>query len=116
MKNIPNHYEVLGVPRTATVDEIKKAYKALSLKYHPDKNKDPGASEKFQEVSKANQILSDSARKAEYDLELQFECLGGFPHGGVPSYVTTFHGANRGDTARSAVVDFRWSKTKPIRL
>lgn len=62
-----DYYEVLGVNRTATRDEIKHAYRQLALKYHPDKNKDPGAAEKFRELAEAYAVLSDDTKRKEYD-------------------------------------------------
>ena len=63
-----DYYEVLGVSKSASKDEIKKAYRKLALKYHPDKNKgDKGAEEKFKEGSEAYHVLSDDKRKANYD-------------------------------------------------
>ena len=60
-------YEVLGVSRDASEDEIKKAYRKLSKKYHPDLNHEPGAEEKFKEVNEAYEILSNPQKKAQYD-------------------------------------------------
>ncbi len=64
-----DYYEVLGVDRNASQEEIKKAYRRLSKKYHPDLNKDnkEAAAEKFKEISEANEILSDSQKRETYD-------------------------------------------------
>ncbi|MFD6493793.1 DnaJ C-terminal domain-containing protein [Streptomyces sp. NPDC059944] len=60
-------YEVLGVPRTATQDEIQQAYRTLARRYHPDVNKDPGAEERFKDLNEAHSVLSDPATRARYD-------------------------------------------------
>ena len=63
-----DYYEVLGVKKSSSKDEIKKAYRKLALKYHPDKNKgDKGAEEKFKEGSEAYHVLSDDKRRENYD-------------------------------------------------
>lgn len=63
-----DYYEVLGVDRNATQDEIKKAYRKMAMKYHPDRNKDdPGAEEKFKEAAEAFDVLKDPEKKARYD-------------------------------------------------
>ncbi len=63
-----DYYEVLGIPKTASEQDIKKAYRKLAMKYHPDKNQgNKEAEEKFKEVNEANEVLSDSKKRATYD-------------------------------------------------
>jgi molecular chaperone DnaJ len=63
-----DYYEVLGVSRTASADEIKKAYRRLAMKYHPDRNRDDSSAEtKFKEAKEAYEVLSDSDRRTTYD-------------------------------------------------
>jgi len=66
-----NHYEVLGVEKNANSEEVKKAYRRLSLQYHPDRNKTPDAIGKFQKINDAHEILSDSQNRAKYDMQLK---------------------------------------------
>ena len=61
-------YDILGVDKTASDTEIKKAYRSLSLKYHPDRNSDDDAKSKFQEINEAYETLSDSAKRQAYDV------------------------------------------------
>lgn len=63
-----DYYKILGVDKTASQDEIKKAFRKLALKYHPDKTKgDKSAEEKFKEVNEANEVLSDTEKRKKYD-------------------------------------------------
>ncbi|HEY8447584.1 MAG TPA: molecular chaperone DnaJ [Thermomicrobiales bacterium] len=62
-----DYYEVLGVSRTATAEELRRAYRRLAREYHPDVNKSPGADEKFKEINEAYEVLSDPERRAAYD-------------------------------------------------
>ena len=75
------HYETLGVSENASDIEIKKAYRALSLKYHPDRNTDTTATKKFQEINSAYGVLSDPEKKKIYDMGLDPDDVGG---GGGP--------------------------------
>ena len=62
-----DYYAVLGVPRDAPADEIKQAYRQLALKWHPDRNPAPEATDRFKEVAEAYAVLSDPAKRAQYD-------------------------------------------------
>lgn len=67
MANKRDYYDVLGVPRTATKEEIKKAYRRLARQYHPDVSTEDGADEKFKEISEAYEVLSDDTKRTAYD-------------------------------------------------
>jgi len=62
-----DYYEVLGLPRSASTEDIKKAFRKLAFQYHPDRNHDNGASERFKEINEAYEVLSDADKRAAYD-------------------------------------------------
>lgn len=83
MSNKRDYYEVLGVQKNATADELKKAYRKLALKYHPDRNPgDKEAEEKFKEAAEAYDVLSDADKRAKYDQFGHNMGPQGFPGGG----------------------------------
>jgi len=102
-------YKILGVDKNASSDEIKRAYRKLAAKYHPDVNKEAGAAEKFKEIQEAWEVLSDPQKKAQYD---QFGTAGegfsgfGGGHGGFSAedfagFADGFAGGGLGDIFES---------------
>ena len=82
MADKKNYYEILGVDKKATPEEIKSAYRKLAMKYHPDRNQgNAEAAERFKEINEANETLSDQQKRAAYDYELEHPGMGGFGGG-----------------------------------
>ena len=79
-----DYYQILGVSKTASPEELKRVYRKLALQYHPDKNKTKEAEEKFKEINHAYEVLSDSQKRQQYDQfgSAAFESGAGGPFGG----------------------------------
>ena len=85
MAQTKDYYSVLGVPASATQDEIKKKYRKLAAKHHPDKNpNDPKAAETFKAISEAYQVLGDAEKRKQYDQMRRLGAFGGFGTGNGP--------------------------------
>jgi len=96
-----DYYQILGVPRSATDDELKKAYRKLALKFHPDKNKAKEAEEKFKEIGEAYDVLSDKRKRQIYDQTGEEGLKGGFNSGSssqdMPNFGQSFSYTYHGD-------------------
>lgn len=118
-----DYYEVLGVSKNASDDEIKKAYRKLAVKYHPDKN--PGnkeAEEKFKEVSEAHEVLSDKQKRARYD-QFGHAGVGGnagaggnpFQSGSFQNFNFDFGGGGGLDDILGSIFGFGGGQRRPAR-
>src|SRR5437660_12589927 len=82
MAQTKDYYTVMGVPASATQDDIKKQYRKLAAKHHPDKNQnDPKAADRFKEISEAYQVLGDADKRKQYDEMRRLGAFGGFGGG-----------------------------------
>ncbi len=104
-----DYYDVLGVSRDASTEDVKKAFRKLAFQYHPDRNRDDGASEKFKEVNEAYEVLSDENKRAAYDRfghEGDPNIFGrgfeGFDFGGFGDIFDAFFGGAGGGAAARA--------------
>src|SRR5260221_7707631 len=85
MAQPPDYYAVLGVAASASQDEIKKKYRKLASKHHPDKNpNDPKAADTFKQISEAYQTLGDAEKRKQYDDMRRLGAFGGFGGGARP--------------------------------
>lgn len=123
MAQTKDYYSVIGVPASATQDEIKKQYRKLAAKHHPDKNpNDPKAAERFKEISEAYQVLGDAEKRKQYDQMRQLGAFGGFgtgagarrpsgqpgagsPFGAGTGNAQTFHFEDLGDVGLGGIGD-----------
>ncbi|CAK9808401.1 DnaJ protein homolog 1 [Anthophora plagiata] len=89
-----DYYKILGISKNASDDDIKKAYRKLALKYHPDKNRSAGAEEKFKEIAEAYEVLSDAKKREVYDKfgEEGLKGGAGSAGGGGGGTTYTYHG------------------------
>ncbi|KAF7629258.1 J domain-containing protein [Meloidogyne graminicola] len=105
-----DYYKILGISKSASVDETKKAYRKMALKYHPDKNKEAGSEAKFKEIAEAYDVLSDSKKKDLYDKFGKDGLAGGASSSGSgAAFHYHFHGdeydVNRGFEAEMSPED-----------
>lgn len=70
-----NYYNVLGVAPNATDEEIKKVYRSLAMRYHPDRNQEPGADARFKAIGKAYEVLSDPVKREEFNQSLNHRII-----------------------------------------
>ena len=101
-----DYYEILGLSRSASGDEIKKAFRTLAFQYHPDRNHDPGAEDKFKELNSAYQCLCNTASRQQYDMYghagQQSRGFEEYGFGGLGEIFDSFFGGGFGDAAAHA--------------
>lgn len=100
-------YQVLGVPDSASQEEIKKAYRRLAKQYHPDANPgNPKAAERFKEISEAHTVLSDAEKRAQYDRMRRFGAFDGAARGGARAGAAGTRGGGRAGGPGDEGIDF----------
>jgi molecular chaperone DnaJ len=102
-----DYYEILGVPRNASDEQIKKAFRKLAFQYHPDHNKEAGAEDKFKEINEAYEVLSDAEKRASYDrygrvATSDWFGFENFSFGGLGDIFDAFFGTTTAKTQRRA--------------
>src|SRR5450755_1283398 len=103
-----DYYETMGVKRTASADEIKKVYRRLARKYHPDVSKEPNAEAKFKEVQEAYEVLRDPEKRAAYD-QLGNEVKSGQDFRPPPDWASGFEFRGRPQPQGGAGMDSQFS-------
>ena len=118
MPQVRNYYEMLGVDKNAPSNEIKKAYRTLAIKYHPDRNLgNKAAEEKFKDINEAYEILSDQTRRVQYDQSLKPKnFIDNFGRGGNNGRASTRPGTARRPRTRVPDDDYRPGTTKIPRV
>lgn len=107
MQNFRNYYQILGIEKDATAEDIKRAYRKLARQYHPDMNPgDKEAEEKFKDIGEAYEVLSDTSRRAQYDQFSRFWKQNGFQSGTSPRSKTW----NNRTAARGSAEDMDFSQ------
>lgn len=120
MQEVRNYYEMLGVNKNASSSEIKKAYRTLAIKYHPDRNLgNKAAEEKFKDINEAYEILSDQTRRVQYDQSISrknFIDKAGFGNFGRNSTANNRGGTAQRSRNRVDSQDYRPGTTKRTRV
>ncbi|MGL5939217.1 MAG: DnaJ C-terminal domain-containing protein [Waterburya sp.] len=117
MQEVRNYYEMLGVDKNAPSNEIKKAYRTLAIKYHPDRNLgNKAAEEKFKDINEAYEVLSDQTRRVQYDQSISRNKSGAFSNFGRNNNRSATKNANSDRRVRVDTQDYRPGTTKRERV
>ena len=121
MQNVRNYYEILGVDKNAPSNEIKRAYRTLAIKYHPDRNLgNKAAEEKFKDINEAYEVLSDQTRRVQYDQSISrknfINKAGSFGNFGRNNRAGSRNGSTDRSRVRVSTQDYRPGTTKRERV